>query len=167
MERVGEAATRDLCQKAGLILEAGGAHAEALRAYCRAQDWGAADRLLARSGDRVFGARGTWLGPLPSALADHDAWLLLASARAKVRSGHWSAALADYRRAEDAAAGALVAHTSEDERLRLAAWVDPASAGLDTAAGVLRRALERDPLRAARVLRAAADASGARTSIAG
>lgn len=160
VERVGEAATRALYHTAGPILEKGGAHAEALRAYCRAQDWVAADRLLGRSGDRVFDSLGTWVEPLPSALADHDAWLLLATARSQVRSGHWSAALASYRRAEAVAVGALVARTSQEERFRLTAWIDPASAAPHTAAGLLRRAMERDPLGVARELEAAAGAAG-------
>ena len=171
VEQVGEAATRTLYQLAGPILEAGGAHAEALRAYCRAEDWVAADRLLGRSGDRVFDPLGPWLGPLPSAIADHDAWLLLATARAQVRSGHWAAAIASYRRAEAAAVGALVARTAQEERFRLAGWMDPGSAAPHTAAGLLRRAMERDPLGVAHELEEAGgagrDAAGALLPLAG
>jgi DNA-binding SARP family transcriptional activator len=156
-ERVGEAATRALFGKAGPILESGGAHAEALRAYCRAQDWVAADRLLGRSGDQVFDSLGAWVGPFPSALADHDAWLLLATARAQVRSGHWAAALANYRQAEAGAAGALVAGTAQEERFRLAVWMDPVPAASGTAS-LLRRAMQRHPLGAARELQLAAGA---------
>jgi len=157
VERLGEDATRGLCRKAGPILEAGGAFPEALRAYCRAQDWAAADLLLGHSGDRVFDIPGSFLSPLPPLLADHDAWLLLAGARAQVRSGHWPAARATYGRAEAASAGALVASVSREERSRLAAWMDPSSATSTTsttgaAAAVLRRAMERDPLEVAREL---------------
>ena len=80
VEDLGEAATRDRHRRAGRILEDAGAASEALRAYCRAQDWASAERVLGRSGDRVFDRPGTWIEPLPSALSDHDAWLLLATA---------------------------------------------------------------------------------------
>jgi DNA-binding SARP family transcriptional activator len=149
VERIGEAGTRRLYQQAGPILEAGGAETEALRAYCRAQDWVAADRLLGRSGDRVFDPFGGWVEPLPPALADHDAWLLLATARRQVRSGHWPAALASYRRAESVAIGALVARTCGEERLQLVGWMDPVNAVAHAWTGLLRQALERDPLVAA------------------
>jgi serine/threonine-protein kinase PknK len=160
VERIGEAGTRRMYQQAGPILEEGGAEAEALRAYCRAQDWVAADRLLGRSGNRVFDPFGGWVEPLPPALADHDAWLLLATARRQVRSGHWPAALASYRRAEAVAIGTLVARTCADERLQLVGWMDPVNAVAHAWTGLLRQALERDPLAAADelVVMAAAEA---------
>ena len=105
----------------------GGAFSEALRAYCRAQDWAAADRLLGLSGDRVVDPLGPWGDVLPPAVADHDAWYLLAMARRQVRSGHWDAALDSYRRAEEIATGALVRRTCQRERFQLVGWMDPSA----------------------------------------
>ena len=65
LDQVGEQGMRDLYAQAGTILEAGGAASEALRAYCRAQDWRAADRLLGLSGDRVVDPLSPWGDALP------------------------------------------------------------------------------------------------------
>ena len=84
----------------------------------------------------------------PPAVADNDAWYLLAVARRQVRSGHWSAALDSYRRAEVVATGALVRQTCQRERFQLIGWVDPGTTVPHDWTGVLRRALIRDPLTA-------------------
>jgi DNA-binding SARP family transcriptional activator len=146
LDKVGEQGARALYAKAGAVLEAGGAPSEALHAYCRAQDWPAADRLLGLSGDRVVDPLGPWADALPPAVADHDAWYLLAIARRQVRTGHWNAALESYRRAEEAATGALVRQTCQRERFQLAGWVDPGSTVPHDWTGVLRKALARNPL---------------------
>ena len=146
LDRVGEPGTRVLYARAGSILEMGGAFSEALRAYCRAQDWGAANRLLGLSGDRVADPLGPWGDALPPAVADHDAWYLLATARRQVRSGHWEAALDSYRQAEADATGLLVRQTCQRERFQLAGWMDPAAAVTQDWTGLLRKALRRNPL---------------------
>jgi len=146
LDQLGEQQIRALYATAGKVLEGGGAFSEALRAYCRAQDWGAADRLLGLSGDRVVDPLGPWADSLPPALADHDAWYLLAIARRQVRSGHWTEALDSYRRAEQLAAGALVRRTCQRERFQLAGWMDPGTTVAHDWAGILRQALARNPL---------------------
>jgi DNA-binding SARP family transcriptional activator len=146
VDQVGEEGARAMYAEAGTILEAGGALSEALRAYCRAQDWGAADRLLGLSGDRVVDPLGPWADALPSAVADHDAWYLLAMARRQVRSGHWDAALESYRRAEELAGGLLVRRTCQRERFQLGGWMDPATSVPHDWTGAVRRALARNPL---------------------
>jgi DNA-binding SARP family transcriptional activator len=146
LDQVGEPGVRALYAEAGTILEGGGAVSEALRCYCRAQDWGAADRLLGLSGDRVVDPLGPWGDALPPAVVDHDAWYLLAMARRQVRSGHWDAALESYRRAEQMAGGVLVRRTCQRERFQLAGWMDPATTMPHEWTGALRRALARNPL---------------------
>jgi DNA-binding SARP family transcriptional activator len=148
LDQVGEQGTRALYGEAGSILEMGGALSEALRAYCRAQDWGAAERLLGVSGDRVVDPLGPWGDVLPPAVADNDAWYLLAMARRQVRSGRWDGALETYRRAEEIATGALVRRTCERERFQLVGWMDPSATVPHDWTAVLRRALARNPLAA-------------------
>ncbi len=146
LDQVGEEGTRALYAAAGPILEMGGAYSEALRCYCRAQDWRAVDRLLGLSGDRVVDPLGPWGDALPPAVADHDAWYLLAIARRQVRSGHWASAQESYRRAEDVATGELVRQTCERERFQLVGWMDPGTTVPHDWTGVLRRALARNPM---------------------
>ncbi len=146
VEELGEAAARDHHRLAGRILEEGGALSEALRAYCRAQDWPSAERLLGRSGDRVFDRPGAWIEPLPTALADHDAWVLLATARRQLAAGDWKAALGSYRRGEDAFGGALASAACRRERFALAGWIDPSAVVSVDWTFALRRALMKDPL---------------------
>ena len=145
IDEVGEEAARGLFAEAGAILEDAGAVSEALRCYCRAQDWAAADRILGLSGDRVVDPFGPWADALPPALADHDAWYLLAMARRQVRSGHWDAALESYRRGEELAGGSLVRRMCQRERFQLAGWMDPASSMPWDWTGALRHALIRNP----------------------
>jgi DNA-binding SARP family transcriptional activator len=152
VEQLGETAARDRYRMAGAILEGAGAVSEALRAYCRAQDWVSAERVLGRSGDLVFDVPGTWIEPLPPALSDHDAWLLLATARRQVAAGDWQGALISYRRGEDAFGGALAAQTCRRERFNLMGWLDPTAAVSVDWTGAVRRALTRDPLGVARDL---------------
>ncbi len=146
LDRVGEPGTQVLYAQAGSILEMGGAFSEALLLYCRAQDWAAANRLLGLSGDRVADPLGPWGDALPPAVADHDAWYLLATARRQVRSGHWEAALDSYRRAEADATGLLVRQTCQRERFQLAGWMDPVAAVTQDWTGLLRKALRCNPL---------------------
>ncbi len=104
------------------------------------------DRLLGLSGDRVVDPLGPWGDALPPAVADHDAWYLLAIARRQVRSGHWVSAQENYRRAEDVATGELVRRTCERERFQLVGWMDPGTAVPHDWTGILRRALARNPM---------------------
>jgi DNA-binding SARP family transcriptional activator len=146
LDQVGEQGIRALYAEAGTILEAGGAVPEALRCYYRAQDWAAADRLLDLSGDRVADPLGPWGDALPPAVADYDAWYLLAMARRQVRSGHWEAALESYRRGEEVASGLIVRRACQRERMQLAGWVDPGTSVPHHWTGFVRRALARNPL---------------------
>jgi len=145
IEEIGEQAAIERFRRAGQILERAGNLTESLRAYCRAQDWTAADRLLGGSGDRLFTGPGSWIDPLPAALADHDSWVLLATARQQLATGHWPAALHSYRRGEEAFGGSRAALACRKERFALAGWLDPAAAVSRDWTGALRRALDRNP----------------------
>ena len=100
VQQLGEAAVRERHRRAGAVLEEAGALAEGLRAYCRAEDWAAVDRLLGRSGEQLVEDAQAWIEVVPDAVLDHDPWLLLAVARRHRADGQLQAALDAYRRAE-------------------------------------------------------------------
>src|SRR5579859_349824 len=54
VEQIGEPASKVEHRRAGLLLETGGAWSEAVRAYCWAEDWGAAAKLLANHGEQLI-----------------------------------------------------------------------------------------------------------------
>lgn len=131
---------------AGRVLEQFGAIPEALRAYCRAQEWDEVDRLLGNNGAQLAGHTGVWIDALPSAVLEHDPWLLLASARRHRAEGRWQSAVAAYLRAEAGLTGVEVVETCRRERLALSAWLSPALVTATDPAGLLRQATIRDPL---------------------
>lgn len=145
VEAVGEAEARRRYRVAGELLEAHGHLPEALRAYCRADDWAAARGLLGDRGEQVIDNPGAWIESLPTTLLEQDPWLLLASARRAVAEGCWETALDIYRRAEAAASAGGSAETSRRERLALEGWFRPAVSSPGDWTGILRLALVRDP----------------------
>lgn len=159
VEAVGEAEARRRYRLAGQLLEAHGHLPEALRAYCRADDWIAARGLLGDRGEQVIDQPGAWLESLPLTLLEQDPWLLLASARRAVAEGRWEAALDIYRRAEAASSPGGAGETSRRERLALENWFAPAVSAPGDWTGILRLALVRDP--AGVVAREAARLEGA------
>lgn len=145
LESVGEVQARARYRRAGQLLEGHGHLPEALRAYCRAEDWDAATRLVGLRGEQVIDRPGEWLEALPPALLDQDPWLLLASARGNVALGRWRAAMDAYERAAAVSAHGEPAETSRRECQTVAAWFqEPGPAPADWT-GVLRRAVVRDP----------------------
>ncbi|MGH9077612.1 MAG: AAA family ATPase, partial [Acidimicrobiales bacterium] len=155
---VGEGQARDLQRRAGALLEAAGDSAEALFAYWGAEDWAAADRLLAEHSD-IIGGPTIGLGAIPTGLTDRDGWILLATARRQLATGAWPAALDTYRRGESLFGGGRPVEACRRERAALASWVDPPSAAALRAPGAdwtaqLRQALTRDPAGVAAGLRA-------------
>lgn len=145
LDSVGEAEARTRYRRAGELLEAHGHLPEALRAYCRAEDWEAATGLLGGRGEQVIDRPGGWIEALPAALLDHDPWLLLASARRNVALGRWRAAIDAYDRAEAASGHGRPGETSRRERQAVAAWFEePGPAPADWTA-LVRRAVVRDP----------------------
>jgi DNA-binding SARP family transcriptional activator len=146
VEAVGDAEARRRFAHAGKLLEAHGYLPEALRAYCRAEDWSSATKLLGGRGEQVIDRAGTWLEALPPTLLDHDPWLLLASARRAVTEGSWEAALDAYRRAEAASGAGEPGESSRRERTALEAWFAPAVPAPTDWSGILRLAVVRDPV---------------------
>lgn len=146
VEAVGEPEARRRYRVAGQLLEAHGHLPEALRAYCRADDWIAARRLLGDRGEQVIDRPGAWLESLPPTLLEQDPWLLLASARRAVAEGRWEAALDIYGRAEAASSPGGSGETSRRERLALEGWLAPAVSSPGDWTGILRLALVRDPM---------------------
>lgn len=145
LESVGEVEARLRYRRAGQLLEGHGHLPEALRAYCRAEDWEAATGLLGGRGEQVIDRPGEWIEALPPALLDQDPWLILASARRNVALGRWRAAIEAYGRAEAASGDGQPAETSRRERQAVAGWFEePGPAPADWTA-LLRRAVVRDP----------------------
>jgi DNA-binding SARP family transcriptional activator len=150
VEEIGEAEARTRHARAGVLLENDGALAEALAAYCRADDWPAVRRLLGDRGEQVAGGHDLRLEALPPALIRHDPWLALASARRARADGRWAAALDEYGRAETAFGPAPTVTVCRQERLVLTAWLQPVAIPPAGWSGVLRSGLVREPIGAAR-----------------
>ncbi|WP_420124234.1 AAA family ATPase, partial [Nakamurella sp.] len=101
VQEYGAAGAREWYARSGTLLESVGDRRAAVRAFARAEDWGAVGRLLQIGGTGPdAGAAGTDL-LLPAAVVAHDPWLSLAQARRWVREGALSAAVDRFRRAED------------------------------------------------------------------
>jgi DNA-binding SARP family transcriptional activator len=149
VQQLGEATVRERHRRAGAVLEEAGALAEGLRAYCRAEDWAAVDRLLGRSGEQLVEHAQAWIEVVPDAVLDHDPWLLLAGARRHRADGQLQAALDTYRRAEQNGAAGDATETARRERRALAAWLDPAGPPPADTLGLLRAATQGRPSDAA------------------
>lgn len=146
LEARGPMGARAHARRAGRLLEADGAIAEAVAAYSRAEDWAAVDRLIERHGERLAAGGGTWIDTLPPALLVQDPWLILATARRHRAEGRWRPAVDAYGRAETLFGASEAGLTCHRERLATAAWLDPRpSPGTDWT-GLLRAAVARDPL---------------------
>jgi ATP/maltotriose-dependent transcriptional regulator MalT len=146
VEEVGEGALRLRYGQAGIVLEHLGAVPEALRAYCRAEDWSAVDRLLGRNGAQLAQGTGVWIDALPPAVLAHDPWLLLASARRHRAEGRWRTAVETYQLAERGFGSSEAMHLCQRERQTLAAWLTSTPAPAVDSIDLLRLAVSRDPL---------------------
>ena len=146
VEQRGEAEARASSARAAALLEAEGAIAEALAAWCRAEAWDEVARLLGTGGARLAAGGGTWLDAVPPALLAQDPWLMLATARRLRADGQWRPAIEVYGRAEASFAGADAAVACGRERLALAAFLDPIPRPGQDWSGQLRHALAREPL---------------------
>lgn len=142
----GESGARAQARRAGELLVADGAVAEALAAFSRAEDWSAVDRLLERHGARLVDGHGAWIDTLPPALLVQDPWLTLATARRHRAEGRWTQALAAYGSAEALFGAGDSGATCRRERVALAAWLDPHPAPSTDWTGWVRAAVARDPL---------------------
>ncbi len=146
-ERHGRDFVRASYQRAAGLLEAAGAPGDALRAYCCAEDWGAAARVIGRDGAHLVDDTGAWFEALPPALVDHDPWLLLAGARRLVAAARLPAAADTYRRAETAFGPSAAGDVCRRERHALLPWTDGPAPGPGDAhwLSLVRVATQRDP----------------------
>ena len=146
LERVTEDEARSRYRWAASLLESAGALSDALRAYCRAEDWDAAGRLLGHKGEELS-ERGLPSGDwLPPALVNHDPWFLLTEARRHRAAGRWRAAVAAYHQAEAVMPAAAAAEICRRERATLASWLEPTPTPLPDWPGLLRTAVTQDPM---------------------
>jgi DNA-binding SARP family transcriptional activator len=150
LEERGEVALRAAHRRAGELLEAVDALAEALVAYCRAEAWDAAERLVAREGRQLAAGSAAWLDVLPAATVRHDSWLILATARRHRAEGRWVEAIEAYQLAEAGFGASSAAQTPRRERVAIASWLEVSPGPPTDWSGRLRTALLRDPLAAAR-----------------
>lgn len=135
---------------AGSLLESAGALSDSLRAYCQAEDWDAAGRLLGHKGEELAHGPAQWLEGEPPALLYHDPWLLLTEARRRRAAGQLTAAVGSYQRAERAMPDSRGAELCRRERAALVAMLDPGAVRLDDWSGVLRQSMTANPLEAHR-----------------
>ena len=146
VETVGEATARARARRAGELLEAEGAIAEAVAAYSRAEEWAAVDRLLDHHGEHLAAGQGAWIDMLPPALLVQDPWLILATARRHRAEGRWAQAVDAYGRAEALFGAAEAGATCRRERRAVTAWLEPLPAPGSDWSGALRAAVAHDPL---------------------
>ena len=146
VEQVGEIEARRRYRRAGGMLQRAGAPAEALRAFCRAEDWDTVARLLEQQGRHLVGDQtACWIDTLPPGLFDHDPWVLLARARRYVALGRLESARDTYQRAEQAFGTTPTAEVCRRERVDLSLWLNTSPAARMAWLGLLRAATQRDP----------------------
>jgi DNA-binding SARP family transcriptional activator len=152
VEELGEEDARLRYRAAGNLLEQAGALPEALRAFCRAEDWEAVRALVGREGERLANGSPGSFEFIPAAISRHDPWLLLAAARHHRAAGKFRAAVETYREAEEAFGPALASDVCRRERRTLAAWLGPAPKPPSGWLGLIRHATIDDPPAACRTV---------------
>jgi DNA-binding SARP family transcriptional activator len=124
--RLGPAAEQALHRRAADLLAAEGAYAEAIRSYCRAQDWEDVRRVLSIGGASLADDPGAWIDALPVSIRDGDPWALLALARRLVAEGVLDRAAETYQRAVERFAVQGGSPVAGYELRLLQAWITPA-----------------------------------------
>jgi DNA-binding SARP family transcriptional activator len=162
LERDGPAATRQRYQRAGQLLEAEGAIAEAVHANARGEAWGDVARLLGRAGPVLASGNGArrLSERLPPALVMGDPWLQLAEARALVADGSLQRAAAAYGDAKVAFGRTSRAQVCDAELAAVTPWIDPREHQIRGSTDLLRAAIRRDPARYAALAVRPESASG-------
>jgi DNA-binding SARP family transcriptional activator len=153
LEQFGTSAAQDWYERAGAWLETAGEVSGAFRAYVRAEQWAAVQRLLqVRGADVVAKPLGPVADQIPLTLSSEDPWLVLAEARRLARHGALARAVAAYRKAESLTANLDVAALCRQERRQAALWLADGDAPADGDwVGILRAATRKSPGRAAQV----------------
>ena len=151
LEQFGRQAAQEWYEQAGAQLEAAGEVSGAFRAYVRAEQWAAVQRLLhLRGADVVAKPLGPVAERIPVSLSSEDPWLVLAEARRLVGHGTIARAVAAYREAESLTNDLDVAALCRLERRQAALWLPGDGVIADNWAGVVRAATRRGPDRAVR-----------------
>lgn len=149
-DELGGRVARDLYARSGRLLEQAGRPADAVRAYARAEDWGAVARLLGPDTAVVAGDDAVWrLLSRSGAVAD-DPGLALANARRLARDGQLQAAVDAYRQADGLLDDRGFEHRCATEGRAIAIWLPqsttatlpPAPTGADPESALLRQSLE-------------------------
>lgn len=150
LDELGEDRLRERFRMAGELLADARAIPEAVEAYCRAEDWEGARRILGRQGEDVAAEPTGWLDTLPPAIVHQDPWLLLTAARRLRAEGRLQEAAERYLRAEAASGAADPARLSREERQQIAVWLNGSRSPRRDPLPLLRAAVGRDPLGVAR-----------------
>jgi DNA-binding SARP family transcriptional activator len=152
LEQFGTPAAHEWYERAGGQLEAAGEVSGAFRAYVRAEQWAAIQRLLqVRGADVVAKPLGPVAERIPLSLSGEDPWLVLAEARRLARHGTLARAVAAYRKAESLTTDVDVAGLCRLERRRVSLWLPGDDVAAKDWTGVVRTATRRSPDRAARI----------------
>lgn len=145
VERDGQKRARDQALRAAELLEVDGRMLEALRAYCRSEDWLSVGRVLEKAGAELVEDSVSWLDWLPRGLIEDDPWAMLAAARRAAATGRFTQALDLYNRAERLPGAAGAAEMCRQERAGLAGWFDPMAPPPRGWAGQILSALRSRP----------------------
>jgi DNA-binding SARP family transcriptional activator len=145
VDELGEAAAHERYRRAARLLEASGLPSQALRAYCRAADWGSVKRLLGRSGRRLADDTRS-LDEIPGHILSQDPWLRVALARRYQAMGRLDEAIRQYGEAEQEFGHVPASRTARKERLTLSAWLTPAAVPSAHWSAPLKVATMRDPI---------------------
>lgn len=129
---------------ARVLLHAGEVRA-AFRAFARAEDWAAAERLLQTSGEQIVTDGGPATDLLPAELSRHDPWLRLAEARRLRGRGRLQAAVEAYREAAEIAEDPDLVDVCRAEARATSLWLPGAVPPPQDPFGMLRAATMRHP----------------------
>ena len=161
LEQFGRPTAQEWYEQAAGQLEAAGEVNGAFRAYVRAEQWAAVQRLLQlRGADVVAKPLGPVAERIPLSLSSEDPWLVLAEARRLVRHGTLARAVAAYRKAESLTTDLDVAALCRLERRQAAVWLPGDGVIAGDWAGVVRAATRRSPNRTVRFASACSGPEG-------
>jgi DNA-binding SARP family transcriptional activator len=152
LEQFGTSAAQEWYERAASQLELAGEVSGAFRAYIRAEQWAAVQRLLhVRGADVVAKPLGPVAERIPLSLSSEDPWLVLAEARRLLRHGTLARAVAAYRKAESLTADLDLAALCRMERRQAALWLPGDDVPTGDWTGTVRAATRKRPQQAARI----------------
>ncbi|MFT4164623.1 MAG: BTAD domain-containing putative transcriptional regulator [Microlunatus sp.] len=149
-DELGGGMARELYARSARLLEQAARPADALRAYARAEDWGAVARLLGPDTEVVAGDDAVWRLLSRSGAVTDDPGLALANARRLARDGQLQAAVDAYRQAAALLDDRGFEHRCAAEGRAIGIWLPqsttatlpPAPPATDPESALLRQSLE-------------------------